>query len=115
MWALGVYTSMMDRMQIYLETEQRLRLNALARALGRPTAELIREAVDRYLGEQSQGVTPDDPLFELIGAAGDLETATDVASNHHHYLALADPAGLRYTKATQKSGKEKPVRRRRGR
>jgi predicted transcriptional regulator len=48
---------MMDRMQIYLETEQRLRLNALSRALRRPTAELIRDAVDRYLAEQSQSRT----------------------------------------------------------
>jgi hypothetical protein len=105
----------MDRMQIYLETEQRLRLNALSRALGRPTAVLIREAVDRYLAEQSQGVSPNDPLFELIGAAGDLETATDVASNRRRYLALAEPSGLRYSTASQKSRPEKPVRRRRGR
>jgi hypothetical protein len=102
----------MDRMQIYLETEQRLRLNALSRALGRPTAELIRDAVDQYLAEQSRNVSSSDPLFELIGAAGDLETATDVASNHHRYLALAEPAGLRYA---PKARLKKPVRKRRGR
>ena len=102
----------MDRMQIYLETEQRLRLNALSRALGRPTAELIRDAVDQYLAEQSRSVSPNDPLFELIGAAGDLETATDVASNHHRYLALADPASPRYAPKAQPT---KPTRKRRGR
>lgn len=105
----------MDRMQIYLETEQRLRLNALSRALGRPTAELIRDAVDRYLAEQSQSVSSNDPLFELVGAAGDLETATDVASNHHRYLALAEPASPRYSTASRKSRPEKPQRKRRGR
>jgi hypothetical protein len=106
---------MMDRMQIYLETEQRLRLNALSRALRRPTAELIRDAVDRYLAEQSQSVSPNDPLFELIGAAGSLETATDVASNHQKYLALAEPAGPRYSRAAQKARAEKTLRKRRGR
>src|SRR6185503_13458328 len=105
----------MDRMQIYLETEQRLRLNALARALGRPTAELIRDAVSRYLEQQSEGVSPTDPLFDLIGAAGDLETATDVASNKHRYLALANRAHPRYASRDSKPRPDKPARKRRGR
>jgi hypothetical protein len=105
----------MERMQIYLETEQRLRLNALSRALRRPTAELIREAVDRYLAEQSQAVSPTDPLFDLIGAAGDLETATDVASNHHRYLALADSARPGYVPASPKRRPTKPARKPSGR
>jgi hypothetical protein len=45
------------------------------------------------LDQETQGVAENDPLFDLIGAAGDLEKATDVASNHHRYLALTDPGG----------------------
>jgi hypothetical protein len=105
----------MDRMQIYLETEQRLRLNALARAHGRPAAELVREAVSRYLEEETQSVSPRDPLFDLIGAAGDLETATDVSSNKHRYLALADIARSRYTSKAEKPRRATSVRKLRGR
>ena len=89
----------MDRMQIYVETEQRLRLNALARAQGRPAAELIREALDRYLEDEARDISEDDGLFRLIGAGGPFETATDVAANHHRYLALADPAHATYSPA----------------
>jgi hypothetical protein len=102
-------------MQIYLETEQRLRLTALARAHGRPAAELIREAVSRYLEEQTESVSPRDPLFDLIGAAGDLETATDVSSHKHRYLALADVARSRYTPKARKPRRAESVRKRRGR
>ena len=100
-------------MQIYLESEQRLRLNALARSTGRPAAELVREAVSRYLEQETQDVSENDPLFDLIGAAGDLETATDVASNHHRYLALADRGGRPYS-GKNTSSVEKPARKRRG-
>ena len=79
-------------MQVYLESEQKLRLNALARSRGRPAAELIREAVERYLDEHSQSIETGDPLLDLIGAAGALETERDVASNHHRYLAVSDSA-----------------------
>ena len=110
----NVYTLRMDRMQVYLESEQRLRLNALARTMGRPAAELIREAVSRYLEQETQDVSEKDALFELIGAGGDLETATDVASNHHRYLALADPRGTPYSKRKAPI-REKPARKRRSR
>jgi hypothetical protein len=108
----------MDRMQIYLETEQRLRLAALARAQGRPQAELIREALSRYLGATTESISGDDSLFSLIGAAGDLEQATDVASNHHRYLATADSARQGYagkknragTRSTRKTPRKRPGR-----
>ena len=101
-------------MQVYLESQQRLRLNALARSLGRPAAELIREAVSRYLDEQNRDVPGDDALFSLVGAAGELETATDIASNHHRYLALADASHPRYAPKRPASPSAK-ARKKRGR
>ena len=106
----GVYIQCMERMQIYLETEQRLRLAALARAQRRPQADLIREALSRYLDATTESISENDSLFSLIGAAGDLETATDVASNHHRYLALADTARPRYTEKSQRAGTLKTSR-----
>jgi len=81
----------MDRMQVYLEAEQRLRLHALARAQGRPAAELVRDAVSRYLETETRAIPEGDGLLALVGAARDLETATDVSQNHHRYLVVAEP------------------------
>ena len=111
----NVYISCMDRMQIYVETEQRLRLNALAKSQGRPAAELVREAVRRYLDEAAENVFENDSLFSLIGAAGDLETATDVSSNHHRYLAMADPRARPKHEPKRSLDRRKATRKRRRR
>lgn len=79
----------MRRTQLYLTAEQRRRLDALARAGGTSMAELVREAVEQYLAMKRAPPRADDALFDLIGAAGDLETATDVSSNKHKYLKYA--------------------------
>jgi hypothetical protein len=93
----------MDRMQIYVEAEQRLRLSALARIKGRPAAELVREALDRYLEDETSQISESDGLFSLIGAGGPFETATDVASNHHRYLAMADVTHASYAPGARRS------------
>jgi hypothetical protein len=104
-------------MQIYLETEQRLRLAALARAQGRPAAELIREAIERYLREGQKSIATDDGLMSLVGAAGELETAHDVSTHHHRYLAVSETPGAAYASRREAPGEKpkakKSVRRRR--
>jgi len=96
----------MERVQVYLEREQRLRLNALARSSRRPAAELIREAVDLYLKQRAQADVPDeDGLFSLVGMAGDLESATDVSTNRRKYLAVFDSAGPSYKGSQKKKSK----------
>ena len=55
------------RTQIYLTVEQRRRLDAISRADGKPLAELIREAVDDYLGEAAPDA--DVALSATFGAA----------------------------------------------
>jgi len=104
-------------MQIYLETEQRLRIAALARAQGRPAAELIREAIERYLSEGQTPIATNDGLMSLVGAAGDLETAHDVSTHHHRYLAVSDVPVPAYAprrkplRAKPKAAKSVPRRR----
>jgi len=44
----------MVRMQIYLTQRQREELLELSRSSGRPQAELIREAIDRFLEERDE-------------------------------------------------------------
>ncbi|MGB8786040.1 MAG: ribbon-helix-helix domain-containing protein [Candidatus Acidiferrales bacterium] len=45
-------TRMKDRTNIYLRPDQMKRLKALNKKTGAPVAELIRRAVDEYLGKR---------------------------------------------------------------
>lgn len=76
----------MERMQIYLAGDQRMRLAAIARRQRRPVAELVREAVTRFLAAEEGEISDDDGLLRLVGAGAGLERARDVARRHHHYL-----------------------------
>lgn len=55
----------MVRKQIYLEANQNELIKLLANRKGKTEAEIIREAVDRYMTEKN--VALEDPLEELIG------------------------------------------------
>lgn len=59
------------RTQIYLTKEQRRELDARARREGKTLAQLIREAVDRYL--EGEPVELDEALRSTFGASPDLE------------------------------------------
>ena len=59
------------RTQIYLTKEQRAKLDALCRREEKTLAELIREAVDRYLEEQ-RWVDPKEALETTFGICPDL-------------------------------------------
>lgn len=45
----------------------------------------------RHLRQKPRGLTPTDPLLEIIGLGGNMDVAgpTDVSSNKHKYLAEA--------------------------
>jgi predicted DNA-binding protein len=59
------------RTQIYLTAEQRKRLDERRRRERRPLAELVREALDAYLADQS--VDPATALNATFGALPKLE------------------------------------------
>ena len=59
------------RTQIYLTKEQRNKLDARARREDKTLAQLIREAVDRYL--ESEVGDPDEVLHATFGTLPDLE------------------------------------------
>ncbi len=77
----------MDRTQVYLPSEQRQRLKAAAKQQDKAMADLIREAIDRYL-EQSAS-SKEDPLLRLIGAGSGLDPERKVSANHHLFLRKA--------------------------
>jgi len=60
---------MSTRTQIYLTSEQRTRLDELARRRGGSLAELIREAVDAYLAAAGPGAV--EALERTFGASPD--------------------------------------------
>ncbi len=65
----------MVRVQIYLEPEQIAHLRQIADSKDRPVAELVREAVDLYIGRQEM-----DPWDLMVGiGASDRD---DGALNH---------------------------------
>lgn len=65
----------MTRTQIYLTDEQRDRLGNRASTTGRPMSELIREALDEYLGRHADARRAD----VLRAAAGLWADRTDLA------------------------------------
>jgi hypothetical protein len=63
------------RTQIYLTTEQRRRLDERGRSNGLGLAEMIRDAVDTYLGAE---VDLRPALDATFGALPDLDVSSDV-------------------------------------
>lgn len=77
----------MVRKQLYIDDELDRRLKAIAARTGRSEADHVRAALRSYLSTAVVRVDPeDDPLLELIGLAGEVDTPADVAVNHDHYL-----------------------------
>jgi hypothetical protein len=80
----------MRRKQLYLDDASERALKRLAARSGRSEAFHVREALRRYLGEESS--EGDDPLERLIGLVDDAGGPDDVAENHDHYLYGAPKA-----------------------
>ncbi len=83
----------MRRTQIYLEEDTDRELRALAAAEGRSAADVVREAVRRYLAERAGA--PSDPILAMIGTVSGLPP--DAAAEHDRDLyrggRLRGPAG----------------------
>jgi plasmid stability protein len=73
----------MRRTQIYLDEDVDRELRAAAAAEGRSAADLIREAVRRYLAERGGGGSV-DPIAAMIGSVDGLPS--DAAVEHDRDL-----------------------------
>lgn len=73
----------MVRKQLYLDDASERSLKRLAARTGRSEASHVREALQRYLGEQAP---EGDPLERLIGMVDEPDGPDDVAENHDRYL-----------------------------
>lgn len=78
-----MYTDSMRRTQIYLDEDLDRDLRAAAAAEGRSAADVIREAVRRYLAERGGGRSV-DPIAAMIGSIEGLPS--DAAAEHDRDL-----------------------------
>jgi predicted DNA-binding protein len=62
------------RTQIYIEDEQDARLEQRARAVGATKSQLIREAIDAFIGRPRRRRELEEALAETAGAIPDLRT-----------------------------------------
>jgi hypothetical protein len=74
---------MVRRTQIYLDEDVDRKLREVAAAEGRSAADLIREAVRRYLAERGDGGVV-DPILAMIGSVDGLPS--DAATEHDRDL-----------------------------
>jgi plasmid stability protein len=87
-----MYTAGVRRTQIYIDEDLDRDLRAVAAAEGRSAADLIREAVRRYLAERGGGGTA-DPIAAMIGAVSGLPS--DAAAEHDRDLYGPGSTGRR--------------------
>jgi hypothetical protein len=86
-----MYTALMRRTQIYLDDDVDRELRALARAEGRSAADLIREALRRYLSDRGQATL--DPILAMAGTISGLPP--DAAAEHDRDLYEQPPRARR--------------------
>lgn len=74
------------RTQIYLSREQHRRLKERAKKTHQSMATLIRTAIEQYLQHQEaeKMLSPNDPIFDIIGRGE--SDVTDLSVAHDKYL-----------------------------
>lgn len=74
--------------QLYLDPEDRRRLERLADGLGLSMAETLRLALRRLALERSG---EDDPLMKLMGSLDDPNLPSDLSTRHDEYFVEGYP------------------------
>lgn len=74
--------------QLYLDPEDRARLERLAAELGLSMAETLRWGLRRLAAEQSG---EDDPLMKLMGSIDDPDLPRDLSTRHDEYFVEGYP------------------------
>ncbi|MGH7545406.1 MAG: hypothetical protein ACREKI_04410 [Gemmatimonadota bacterium] len=74
--------------QLYLDTEDRARLERLAGELGLSMAETLRWALRRLAAEQAG---EDDPLMKLMGSIDNPDLPRDLSTRHDEYFVEGYP------------------------
>lgn len=80
----------MVRYQMFIDEDQKQKLDEMHRRLNVPVAVLVRKALDRMVAEEAAGVAypvQDEQIDSLLSLAGVCEGGpSDLADNHEQYL-----------------------------
>jgi hypothetical protein len=96
----------MHRLQISLTENQYEFLKSESFVSGRSMAAVLRDIVDQTIHAHQQQALNDDPIWEVIGIAEDVEGPTDVSTNVDKYLYGEALASDRYPAPTMKAAEE---------
>lgn len=90
---MSAVSEKMIRKQLYVDAATEEALKRYVYCTGRSEASVVREAVGRYLAEESKkGASKGPhPLLAMIGAGRSTSGPTDSAENHDKYLYQEDP------------------------
>ncbi len=76
----------MHRLQISLDEDQYEFLRSEAFITGQSMAALLRELLDEVIIRRRDEMLQDDPIWQAIGVAQEVDGPTDVSSNVDRYL-----------------------------
>ncbi|MBE7473739.1 MAG: hypothetical protein DPW09_09625 [Anaerolineae bacterium] len=76
----------MQRLQISLEENQYEFLRSEAFVTGQSMAALLRDLLDEAIQKRQDEILREDPIWQAIGVAQEVEGPTDVSANVDRYL-----------------------------
>ncbi|NJN96458.1 MAG: hypothetical protein HC875_21305 [Anaerolineales bacterium] len=76
----------MQRLQISLDENQYEFLRSEAFITGQSMAALLRDLLDEVIQKRQDEILRDDPIWQAIGVAEEIEGPTDVSANVDRYL-----------------------------
>ncbi|MCK6628807.1 MAG: hypothetical protein L6R45_26970 [Anaerolineae bacterium] len=82
----------MQRLQISLDENQYEFLRSEAFVTGQSMAALLRDLLDEAIQKRQDEILRDDPIWQAIGVAQEVEGPTDVSTNVDRYL-YGEPVG----------------------
>ncbi len=84
-----------EPVQVYLDSDEKLLLEEVARTAGIPQAEVLRRGLRRVAGEILATCGPGASLDQIIGVLGrgsdSADLPSDLARNHDAYLYPPEP------------------------
>ncbi len=76
----------MQRLQISLDENQYEFLRSEAFITGQSMAALLRDLLDEVIQKRQDEILRDDPIWQAVGVAEEIEGPTDVSANVDRYL-----------------------------
>ena len=98
----------MHRLQISLSETQYEFLKSEAFVSGQSMAAVLRDLLDEIINIRQQDILQNDPIWQVIGVAEEVEGPTDISANVDRYLygEPLEPANFWSSKKVAETGDE---------